>query len=103
MGSELQNIQTHIASRVGAIVLAAIPLAGLALAFERQDRHALEEYNTYPELRAHLESGLLDSYWAGFGLVILAGFAYVALIECVAFVLRLAFRRAKGRVDQPAA
>ena len=103
MRPELQSIQTHIASRVVAIVLTAFPLAGLALVFERQEQHALEAFRTYEGLRAYVESYLLNSYWAGLGLVILTGFAYVSLIECVAFVLRLPFRRAKGPADQPAA
>ena len=97
------TLQAHIASRILAILVTAFPLAAVGLAFERQDKRAVEEFRTYAELRVYIESFALNSYWACFGLVMLMGFAYVAMIEGVAFLLRLVLRAAKREKEQPAA
>ena len=91
-----------ILSRVGALILTAFPLAAIGLALERQDQGALRQLRTYEELRAHVEASLLASYWAWFGIVLLMGFGYVALVEGVAFMLRLPFnaRSNSGRGTQ---
>ncbi len=99
----MDTIRAFIASRVVAILLTAFPLAAIGLAFERQDQHALDSFRTYEELRAYLASYSLGNYWACFGLVIFVGFGYVALIEGIAFVLRLAFRALRRPGDQRAA
>ena len=96
-------MQMQITSRVLVIVLTAFPLAALGLEFDRLDRTALAAFSTYEEVRAHVESGLLSSYWACFGAVLLGGFAYLAMIEGVAFLLRLVLRIAKREQEQPAA
>ncbi len=96
-------MQVQIASRVLAIILTAFPLAALGYEFDRQERDSLAAFSTYEEVRAYIESGLLSSYWACFGAVLLGGFAYLAMIEGVAFLLRLGLRIAKREQEQPAA
>ena len=96
------TIQAHIASRVAAIIITAFPLAALLYVTDVQDQDALQNLRTYEELRVHVESYLIGSYWACFAIVIMTGFAYVALIEGVAFLLR-AFRPLMASRDQRAA
>ena len=96
-------MQVQIASRVLAIILTAFPLAALGFEFDRQERGLLAAFSTYEELRAYVESDLLSSYWACFGLVLLSGFAYVSVIEGIALVLRLGMARARRQLPEAAA
>ncbi len=97
------SMQAQIASRVVAIILTAFPLAGVGLAFDQQERDLLAAFPTYEELRAYVESYLLSSYWACFGLVLVAGFAYLSLIEGIALLLRLGLARARRQSPKAAA
>ena len=84
-----------IASRVVALILTAFPFAAALLAIFHQERAALEKLTTYEELRGYTESDLISSYWICFAVVLIAGFGYIALVEGVAFLLRVPFHREK--------
>lgn len=84
-----------IASRVVAVILTAFPFAAALLAIFRQELAVLEKLTTYEELRAYTEWSLTSSYWLCFAVVLIVGFGYIALVEGVAFLLRVPFRREK--------
>ncbi len=87
------SVHAGIISRIAAILLTAFSLAAVGTAVDKEDRHALDTYHTVEELRAYVESFLIESYWAWFGIAIVVGFGYVALVEGTAFVLRVVWRR----------
>jgi hypothetical protein len=62
---------------------------------ERQDVDALEKLMTYDELRAYVSAFQVGGYWAWFGIATILGFGYLALVEGLAYALRLLVRRAR--------
>ena len=101
MQTRVPSIHASIASRVAAILLTTFPLAAFTLTLERQDQAAFESLRTYEELRAYVAYDVLGSYWACFGIIVCAGFGYVAMVEGIAFLLRAAFSRNRRSADQP--
>ena len=85
MCAKWHNIQAAIVSRVIAMVLTAFPLAAMGLEFDRQDQLVLKDLRTYEELRVYVESSLIGNFWAAFGIVLVVGFGYIALVEELAY------------------
>ena len=100
MREKSDSIQSAIVSRVLALVLTAFPLAAVGSGIDRADRLAIQNYSTHEELRAYVEANFFGGFWVAFGIVLLVGFGYVALVEGVALVLRVAWRRVPGVRDE---
>ncbi len=83
-------MRKQLLSRVLAVIITAFLLAAAGLDFDKSERETIYAFSTLDDLRAHAESSLLESYWACFGVVLLVGFGYIAMVEALAFLLRLA-------------
>ena len=83
-------MRKQLLSRVLAVIITAFLFAAVGLDFDKSEREAIYAFSTLDDLRAHNESSLLQSYWACFGMVLLVGFGYIAMVEALAFLLRLA-------------
>jgi hypothetical protein len=92
MRKRTHDISWQIGSRVVVIVLLTLPLAAAALQFDRQERQMIDSLD-YDALVTYLKSNLMANYWACFGLLLVVGFGYVAAVEGISFVARIAASR----------
>ncbi len=91
------RMRLQIASRVISIVLASFALGALVIAIDAQEAKTLESFSTIQDLLAYENSFRLDSYWLCVLVCVLAGFAYVGLVEGVALLVRIGTERAFSR------
>jgi hypothetical protein len=66
----------------------SFPLAAIGLKMEQQDQAALQSLSTREDVLAYVQSYHLDSYWVCLIVVVLAGFAYLGLVEGVGLLIR---------------
>jgi len=86
-------MQLQIISRVLAIFLISLALGGLVFALDRQEAQLLDELTTREDLLAYVKSYHFNSYWMNSLVVLLAGFAYVGLVEGLALLVRVLTKR----------